>query len=45
MMLVSAGIELIVILVAGIVLCFLVRYEKNVDNTLMFSVVAKQCLD
>ena len=40
---VLAGIELIFFLVAGIVL-FWVQYEKNVDNTLMFSVVAKQCL-
>ena len=24
---------------------FWVQYEKNVDNTLMLSVVAKQCLD
>ena len=24
---------------------FWVQYEKNVDNTLMFSVVAKWCLD
>ena len=38
--LVSAGIELIFFLVAGIVL-FRIQYEKNVDNMLMFSVVAK----
>ena len=36
--LVLAGIELIFFLVAGTVL-FWVQYEKNVDNTLIFSVV------
>ena len=40
--LVSARIELIFFLVAGIVLCLgFSMNEKNVDNTLMFSVVAK----
>ena len=39
---VSAGMELIFFLVAGVVLCLSwIQYEKNVDNTLMFSVVAK----
>ena len=41
--LVLAGTELIFFLVAGILLW--IQYENNVNNTLMFSVVAKQCLD
>jgi len=37
--LVSAGIELIFLPAAAV---FLIRYEKNVDNTLMVLVVAKK---